>query len=324
MTLPKPKNEIYVTGVVIPNGVADHENDILTKTDIKKIFTKYINQDTDTMHTRIRNHGVNVLANWISEVDRTIDGKVAPAGSWLVTLQITNEDIIQKINDGTIKGLSLGSVSDKAFNTDYWFINKSINYKDLDDAEEIVPLFISLVDLPSNMYGLEVSDYNVYIEKRMKKVDTMSNEEKIEIGDEKISIGALGKIKDLFSINKSVEAKEPEQEVKVETKTEDNVDAKIDELSNKVDNIPEAVAEGIVKGFEKVGLMKEEPEETEPDETEVETEPEETEATETKPVKTDEVEINKRQTTKDNDTGNPNTSTNFYEMSGRDPFGCRK
>ena len=82
--------ELYVTGVVIPNGLPDAQNDILTKKDIKIIFTKYLEHDTDTMHSYLKNEGVNLLANWISEIPMDFDGKTAPAGSWLATFKITN------------------------------------------------------------------------------------------------------------------------------------------------------------------------------------------------------------------------------------------
>lgn len=327
--------ELYVTGVVIPNGLADHEGDVLNKSDIKKIFTKYINRDTDTMHTRIRNNGVDVLANWISEADQVIAGKTAPAGSWLATFHITNSEIIKSIKDGDITGLSLGSVSDTALTQKFWFINKSINYQDLDDMEEVIPLFISFVDKPSNMFGLEIMDYNVYINKNAK-VDTMTEtEKKLNIEDEKVSIGTLEKLKELLSINKSevepVETKEVEINKEV-TAVEEPVDISNAELLEK---IPEAVTMGITTAFEKMAETKKETVETdevsvdknetaptEEVEEETTTEEIEEEVVEEKPAE-EEVEINKRATVKSEAVETVNTG-NFYEKAGRDMWGCKK
>ena len=322
------KNQMYVTGVVIPNGLKHYSGDVLNKSEIKQIFTKYVNRDTDTMHSRIRNKGVNVLANWISETPTKIKDKVAPAGSWLVTLQIENEDIIENIRNGQIGGISLGSVKEDAMDSNFWFINKSIRYKDLDDIDEAVPLFISLVDKPDNMFGLEIADYNVYINKRMEEDTMTEKKEDIGLEDEKISIGGLSKIREMFSINKSVDAEEPPQEVKVEPKKEESdIDSKFEELGDKIDKIPEAVAEGMVKGFEKLGLTagakpKEEDEEEEEEE---ETSKQKEGETKKETKKEEDVEINKRATIKeDAEIDIPNTSTNFYKMSGRDPAtGCR-
>ena len=144
----------YVTGVVIANGVPDSDGDCLDKKDIKKIFTKYLDRATDVMHTRIKNEGVEVLANWITESDTELNGKIVPAGSWMATFQVTNEELLSAILDGSIQGLSLGSVSEDAMTKKYWFINKSIHYQDLDDMEEVIPLFISFVDKGANQYGL--------------------------------------------------------------------------------------------------------------------------------------------------------------------------
>ena len=340
-------NELYVTGVVIPNGVADHEGDVLNKKDILKIFTKYTERATDTMHTKIKNKGVDVLANWISETDQKIAGKIAPAGSWLATLKISNNEIIKSIQDGNIQGISLGSIPDFALTNDFWFVNKSIeprtvlgkkgglNYSDLEDAEQVIPLFISLVDKPSNQYGLEIMDYDIYINKRAKN-DIMTEEKQI---DEKVSMSTLEKIIDLFSLNKSetpveeveitkeeTAVEEPEQEVKADLTNEELL-AQIDE---KINGISDSVTAGVVSAFEKLPeVIREKQAETKA-ETEEEVEPEKedvadkTEEVEVKKTetKTDDVEINKRQTTK---TENVETvsETNFYKLSGRDSFGCR-
>ena len=118
----------YITGVVIANGIPDSDGDCLEKADIKKIFTKYLDRATDVMHTRIKNEGVEVLANWITESDTELNGKIVPAGSWMATFAITNEELLSSIREGNITGLSLGSVSEDAMTKKYWFINMVIIY----------------------------------------------------------------------------------------------------------------------------------------------------------------------------------------------------
>ena len=316
-------DELYVTGVVIPNGIPDHENDVLTKKEIKTIFTKYINRDTDTMHTRIKNQGVEVLANWISEADRTIDGKVAPAGSWLATFKITNNEIIQSIRDGDINGISLGSVRDTALTQKFWFINKSINYRDVEDMDEVVPLFISFVDKPSNMFGLEIEEYDVYINKNItEEVDIMAENQK-PIEEEKLSLSGWERVIKGFQslgINKSETEEVETEEVEINkdaTATEEPV--KSDDITNKelLEKIPNAVATGITSAFENMAENKPAEEKVE----KVETKPAEEEKEEEK--EEEEVEINKRATSKTENVTQPNTTTNFYEKAGRDMFGCR-
>lgn len=327
-------NELYVTGCVIPNGIPDHENDVLTKKDIKKIFTKYINRDTDTMHTRIKNEGVEVLANWISEVDKTIAGKVAPAGSWLATFKISNEEIIQSILDSSedsINGISLGSVSDVAMTQKYWFINKSITYSDLEDTEKIIPLFISFVDKPSNMFGLEIEDYDVYINKSISEDKNMS--ENIESpNEEKLSLSGWERVIKALGINKSVNAEVVETaDVEINKSEDEPIEEKPepvedDDISNKelLEKIPDAVATGIISAFEKMDIEPPSEDEVEIEKKEDEEEDEEKEdETDEVEKKTDEVEINKRATEKEDNVDVPNSSSNFYKKSGRDMYGRR-
>lgn len=321
--------KLFVTGVVIPNGVADTDGDILDKTDIKKIFTKYTNRDTDVMHTRIRNEGVNVLANWITEADVEIAGKTAPAGSWLATFEITNEEIIKSLKSSQLTGLSLGSVSDFALTQKYWFINKSINYKDLNDAEEVIPLFISFVDKPANQYGLEIMDYEVYINKRAKNVDGEKMTENIEepIAEEKISVTAferlMDKFFDKFSINKAETEEKPEEveeEKPAEETTGDITNAELLEELKTI--IPQAMKDAFMElaEMDKAETEEEKPEEEKKEEESEEIEKSEEETSEEEEEEKEEVEIDKRQTVKTENIVEEKTS-NFYTKTGRDGFG---
>ena len=318
----------YITGVVIANGVPDSDGDCLDKTDIKKIFTKYLDRATDVMHTRIKNEGVEVLANWITESDTELNGKIVPAGSWMATFAITNEELLSSIRDGNIAGLSLGSVSEDAMTKKYWFINKSIHYQDLDDMEEVIPLFISFVDSGAYQYGLEIMDYDVYINKNDKTGEKMTNEEVIN-DEPMIPISALDKLRDFFSINKSESNAE-------EVKTEETVkeDEKTDDISNKelleklpaalAETVKEAISEAIENAKEDVSIDKEDKNEDDKKEDTSEDEKDE-EKPEKNPEKNEnekeDVEINKRQTSMTDVVVNDTPSPDFYTRTNRDHLG---
>ena len=318
----------YITGVVIANGVPDSDGDCLDKTDIKKIFTKYLDRATDVMHTRIKNEGVEVLANWITESDTELNGKIVPAGSWMATFAITNEELLSSIRDGNIAGLSLGSVSEDAMTKKYWFINKSIHYQDLDDMEEVIPLFISFVDSGANQYGLEIMDYDVYINKNDKTGEKMT-EDVVKKEEAMIPISALDKLRDFFSINKSESNAE-------EVKTEETVkeDEKIDDISNKelleklpaalAETVKEAISEAIENAKEDVSIDKEDKNEDDKNEDTSEDEKDE-EKPEENPEKTEkekeDVEINKRQTSMTDVVVNDTPSPDFYTRTNRDHLG---
>ena len=326
---------LIVNGVIIANGVADSDGDVLTKKDIKTIFMKY-QRDTDTMHTNIKNFGVEVFASWISEIDTTIAGKVVPAGSWLATLKVTNEKLIQCINEGKLNGFSLGSVSDKAYTPKYWFINKSLNYRDIKDIEEVIPLYISFVDKPANQYGWEVMTYDAYINKNEKDVTEMTD---VENKEEMISVSALEKIKGLF-VNKSedeVTVEKAEGEETAEPTAEPTNDETVTALFEKLDTIIEQnnqILEAINKEEDAEVDEEEEIEKAEEDEKEEESaeekkeEDEEIEKAEEEPSKEDEekkeededVHVEKRETNMI-ENQNTQTYTTFYHSTGRDHLG---
>lgn len=322
----------YITGVVIANGVPDSDGDCLDKTDIKKIFTKYLDRATDVMHTRIKNEGVEVLANWITETDTELNGKIVPSGSWMATFAVTNEELLSSIKDGSITGLSLGSVSEDAMTKKYWFINKSIHYQDLDDLEEVIPLFISFVDKGANQYGLEVMDYNFYINKNDKTGEKMTNEQKNE--EPMIPLSAIDKLRDIFSINKSETENEEDKEIDKEETVEEP--ASSEDITNKelLEKLPGAIVEAFKEAFKQpastpeqdVEIDKADEDEEKKDDVEInKSEEESSEESDEEPEKDedkkDDVEINKRQTSMTDVVHDTNSSTDFYERTGRDHLG---
>ena len=349
---------MYITGVVIANGIPDSDGDVLDKKDIKTIFTKFLDQSSDVLHDRIKHDKIHVLANWITGVDVEIAGKIAPAGSWLTTLAVDNEEVKTAVNNKELNGLSLGSVSEDALTREKWFINKTISimsykrlidsfakddkpkrktYSDLDDIEEVHPFWISIVDNPANQFGFEVDNYTAFINKRAsEEVDTMANEGN-EMQD-RISISGWGKITDMFrkedSINKS------EEEPVGTEPTED----KSDDISNKelLEAMPNVIAEGFKIALEE---MKGSEEQNEDDIDKSDESAEETseESTENKEDETDDSEeeddidksedgkadyidetgIDKRQTQMPNTTTTAPSSSDsdFYKRTGRDAMG---
>lgn len=318
----------YVTGVVIANGVPDSDGDCLYKKDIKKIFTKYLDRATDVMHTRIKNEGVEVLANWISESDTVLNGKTVPAGSWMATFAITNEELLSSIRDGSISGLSLGSVSEDAMTKKYWFINKSIHYQDLDDMEEVIPLFISFVDKGANQYGLEIMDYDVYINKNDKNGEKMTNEEELVQNEEPmIPISALDKLREFFSFTKNESIEETPEVNKQESDAEEPAN---DDISNKelLEKLPAALAESVKEAIneaianasvdEEVDEIDKNDEEENEEDSEEENVEEKTEESEKEEK---DVEINKRQTSMTDVIVNDTPSSDFYSRTNRDHLG---
>ena len=312
--------ELYVTGVVIANGIPDSDGDVLSKKDIKTIFTKYTIQQTDVQHNYIRNEGVDILENWISRTPSIIGGKQVPSGSWLCTSKVTNEEIANLIFEGKLNSYSLGSTPRENIIDESLFIEKGLTYSQVADIDDVMPLFISFVSMGANGYTFEVMSYDTYINKNDKNEEiNIMSEEKFDIGDEKVSIGGLQKIREIFGINKSTEVQEVQNEVKVEPpKVEEKEEEKFD-MEEFKSSIRDEVTAGVVAGFKEV-LKEQELQGESNEEEEEEVEEEEVEEVE---VVDEEKKINKRMTQKTDNVEVPNKTTNFYKMSGRDEFGCK-
>ena len=314
--------ELYVTGVVIANGVPDSDGDILNKKQIKQIFTKYTVQQTDIQHSYIRNEGVDVLENWITDTPTNIGGKSVPAGSWLCTTKVTNEDLCNLLLNNEVNGYSLGSAPKSAIVP---LINKGLTYSEVADIEDVQPLFISFVNKGANGYTFEVMDYDCFINKNDKSELNKMTEQKVEvpIEDEKVSIGGLQKIKEIFGINKSDDtavAEPTTPEVTAPTVDFDK-DALISEVEDK---IADGIAKGIKAYKDEEAKIKAEAQEIK-EEAEAKEEEKEEKVEETE-VKVDEdKKINKedKSTVKTEEVTVPDVDTNFYKMSGRDRLGCK-
>lgn len=311
--------ELYVTGVVIANGIPDSDGDVLSKKEIKQIFTKYTVQQTDIQHSYIRNEGVDVLENWITETPTTINGKSVPAGSWLCTTKVTNEELCDLLLSQKVNSYSLGSAPKTAIIP---LINKGMTYSEVADIEDVQPLFISFVNKGANGYTFEVMDYDCFINKNDKsELNKMTEKQNLEvpIEDEKITIGGLQKIKEIFGINKSDDTAVAEPTT-VEPETAPTIDFDKDALMTEVeDKIADGIAKGIKAYKEEEAKLKAEAEEK----VEEEEKKEEVEETEVKVDEDKKINKEDKSTVKTEEVTIPDVDTNFYKMSGRDSFGCK-
>ena len=314
--------ELYVTGVVIANGIPDSDGDVLNKKEIKQIFTKYTVQQTDIQHNYIRNDGVVVLENWISDTPSIIGGKSVPSGSWLCTSKVTNEEICDLLLTQQLNSYSLGSTPKSEILPA--FIEKAMLYRDVVNIDDVQPLFISFVKKGANGFTFEVMSREVYINKNDKSEDFKMTDKNVEvpIEDEKVSIGGLEKIKEIFGINKSddsVDAVEQKQEVPVEpVKTEEVKSTESNANDEFLNSIEEKVSAGVIAGFK--AIKEEEAKAEKEKKAKEETDEEEEEEPKNEPPK---INKNDKQTTKSENVEIPETSSNFYKLSGRDPFGCK-
>ena len=239
---------MYLTGCVIPCGIPDVDDDVLSSKDIKIIFAKYMNRLTDIQHNDISYYGVEVLANWVSETDTTIAGRTVPAKSWLATVKVMNPEIIDLVKRGELRGFSLSStyVGEVDKKND-----ERVSYSDLQSSEEIIPIRISLVKKPANGFAFEEADYETFINKMEE--NNMGDESKFSLGD----------LKNIFKFKSDLEETIIEKQAPEEDGNAgaDEAEKSVDALFEKVDMLLEkvsAIEEALKKREEEEAKAKEE------------------------------------------------------------------
>lgn len=319
------KKALYVKACVIANGITDTQGDTLYKDDIKKIFSTFNNQNNfEIHHNDLPIQEVSLLENYISTADETIGTSIVPSGSWNVVIRVDNPTIQEGLLTGEFGGISLNNrIAPKCSEG----LSGQVRYRDIPDAECVIPLLISFVEKGANGYGLHVMDYDAYI----KKSDSYK---------EGVKTMAFNLLDGLKSLIKEAEASDKEDAVILK---EDNMDQKekevvVDEASIKKEAEPTTEKEEEQSKEENTPAEEEvkEPveEEVEVDKADEPSIPDlesrivklEELITQLLPEETEEEEVVEEDTPKITKSekviveNNTQENTNFYEMTGRDPL----
>lgn len=102
----------FVTGVVYEPMVEDAHGNYMTADEIARAaywFAKNGNR-VDLQHNFVSADGTAVVESWIAKSDSNIGGADIKEGTWLMTVEITDDDLWQSIEKGEITGLSMGGL----------------------------------------------------------------------------------------------------------------------------------------------------------------------------------------------------------------------
>lgn len=102
----------YVTGIVYEPLVKDAHDNFMTAEEIQKAAYWYAkNGDkVDIQHSFEAMSDACVVENWIEKADTTIEDEEIKKGTWLMTVEISDSDVWDKIVKGDITGFSMGGV----------------------------------------------------------------------------------------------------------------------------------------------------------------------------------------------------------------------
>lgn len=330
MVLLCKQKALYVKCCIIPNGVTDSQGDTLYAEDIKKISTSFNNQDNfEIYHNELPVQEVSLLENYICSADEMIGTSIVPKGSWMAVVRVDNPEIKDKLLANELQGVSLNNRIAEACKAN---LTGQVRYKDIADAECVIPIFISFVKAGANGYGLHVMDYEAYIKK--------SNDIVQNTGVKNMAFDLLGGLKKLVQqaeadtepkiVKEDPQIKEEEEEVaeveatETEPKEEEAVIKKEDSTAKEEEEEEKEEAEitkedtdddfeAKVTAIVKKVLAEIEAEKNNEEEVKEEEKEETSDEDTPKITKSKVIQTNEEKTHLQN-------NSNYFEMTGRDPL----
>lgn len=100
----------HVTGVVYEPMTEDTQGDFMSAESIEKTAHDFLKngEGCDLQHDFKLQKGVSVVESWIAKADFEIGGEKVTKGTWLMTAEISDKSLWDKIQKGEITGFSMG------------------------------------------------------------------------------------------------------------------------------------------------------------------------------------------------------------------------
>lgn len=100
----------YVTGIVYEPMVEDTDGNYMTEDEITKAAHWFMKNsgEADIQHCFEKAENVEVVESYVAKSDMEIEGQSIKKGTWLMTMEVTDDDLWGKIEKGEITGFSMG------------------------------------------------------------------------------------------------------------------------------------------------------------------------------------------------------------------------
>ena len=104
----------YVTGIVYEPMVEDTDGNYMTEDEITKAAHWFMKNagDADIQHCFEKAEGVEVVESYVAKCDMEIEGQPIKKGTWLMTMEVTDTEVWDRIEKGEITGFFLAKVKD--------------------------------------------------------------------------------------------------------------------------------------------------------------------------------------------------------------------
>lgn len=140
----------YVTGVVYEPMTEDTDGNYMTEDEITKAAHWFMKNagDADIQHCFEKADGVEVVESYVAKCDMEIEGQPIKKGTWLMTMEVSNNDVWDKIEKGEITGLSMGGTGS--------YSNMDVDISDSDNPVEKAGGKKGILKALASMFGMDV------------------------------------------------------------------------------------------------------------------------------------------------------------------------
>lgn len=139
----------YVTGIVYEPMVKDSQGNFMTEEEIVKAARWYAKNGNmvDIQHSFSPLSSASVVESWVAKADFSLGDKAVKKGTWLMTVEIADDNIWSRIEKGEITGFSMGGVGEYATeDVDIDNLEKSFDDATPKKRRGIVKALLSLLD----------------------------------------------------------------------------------------------------------------------------------------------------------------------------------
>ena len=100
----------YVTGIVYEPMTEDTDGNYMTEEEITKAAHWFMKNSgkPDIQHCFEKADNVEIVESYVAKSDMEIEGQQIKKGTWLMTMEVADDDVWGKIEKGEITGFSMG------------------------------------------------------------------------------------------------------------------------------------------------------------------------------------------------------------------------
>lgn len=120
----------FVTGIVYEPMVEDTQGNYMTEEEIEKAAHWFMKNDgdVDVQHCFEKAEGCEVVESFVAKSDMEIEGEIIKKGTWLMTMEVTDDAVWDSIQKGDTTGFSMGGMGT--------YSEKDVDLSSIEKAEE--------------------------------------------------------------------------------------------------------------------------------------------------------------------------------------------